>query len=206
MGDVLQASFKLPTVIFTVLFAVVALMWLLSILGFFEVELGDLDPGDGLLDSSLHSLGLAGVPAVVILTLVVVAGWFTSVVLQLTLLDDRAGSTLVLLAIATFVVAMAVALMFAATLGRPLGRLMRTETAPSGAALVGRVGVIRSGRVDPGFGYADVDWDDGGSSRVEVRPAEPDNSFNAGDRALLVDWDAHTGIYLVSQPPAVLDL
>ncbi|MCP5025239.1 MAG: YqiJ family protein [Actinomycetia bacterium] len=203
----MAASFELPTLVFTILFALVAALWVLGIFGFFEVELDlEVDAGDGAFDGALNALGMAGVPTVVILTLVAAGGWFTSVVLQLTVLDGRSGPLLVLLAIVTLVVAWLVALMFAAALSRPLARLMRTATAPSGSALVGRVGVVRSGRVDDQFGYADVDWIDGGSSRVEVRPADRTDTFGPGDRALLVDWDVDTGIYLVSPPPADLDL
>ncbi|MCP3854166.1 MAG: hypothetical protein GY745_14070 [Actinomycetia bacterium] len=207
MDDVISASFQLPTLVFTILFALVACLWVLGVVGFFEVDLDlDLDGGDGVLDGALHSLGLAGVPMVVILTLVAAGGWFTSVVLQVTVLDGRSGATLVLLGLVTLVVAWLVAFMFAAALARPLGRMMRVATAPSAAELVGRVGTIRSGRVDTRFGYADVDWADGGSSRVEVRLADTNDSFGPGDRALLVDWDVDSGLYLISPPPSDLDL
>ena len=128
MADVLRASVELPTIIFTSILAIAAVMWILSLVG--ALDLGG-DAADGVLDDVLEPLGVSEVPATLLLTLVGLAGWFVSVLASVFLLDGRSGGALVGLSILVGVVAAVCALAVTSWLGRRLARVFVTERAPS---------------------------------------------------------------------------
>ncbi|MFJ6772737.1 hypothetical protein ACIQOV_17535, partial [Kitasatospora sp. NPDC091257] len=70
---------------------------------------------------------------------------------------------------------------------------------------VGRVCVIRTGRVTADFGQAEVTAEDGSTATVQVRTATPEPALTAGRTALIFDYDAEGEHFLVApfDPPAV---
>lgn len=85
-------------------------------------------------------------------------------------------------------------------LGRALAPLFAPAPAPSGAALVGRVGVVSSETVSDDFGTATVRLD-GTRLDVPVRlaapaPAEARPAY--GSRVLLYDYDHARGVYVAA--------
>lgn len=196
---------ELPTIIFTALLAIVGAMWLLSLVGAMDVE---ADPGEGLLDDVLEPLDLAGVPTIILLTIIGLAGWFVSVLASIFLLDGRSGGTLVLLAIVVGVGAAVIALAITSWAGPKLALLFRTERAPSKQDLIGRTVEIRSATVNESSGRGEATWPDGTSSTVDIRTS-PNGGVAAGelargDRALLIDWNEATDDFIVDHLPPEL--
>ncbi|KPM54719.1 hypothetical protein CcI49_07115 [Frankia sp. CcI49] len=106
--------------------------------------------------------------------------------------------------VALAVVAVAVALVGTWLLVRlllfPLRRLLRRRrgAATSRSELLGRLCVIRTGRVGPEFGQAEVRADDGSSVLVQVRHPENNPLLRAGSSAVIYSYDAAREIFWVS--------
>jgi hypothetical protein len=85
----------------------------------------------------------------------------------------------------------------------PLGRFLPTPAPPpSRRDFVGRACVIRTGRVGPDFGQAEVHAADGSSALVQVRQsldeaAGPGSVLRSGASALIYDYDAEGEFFRV---------
>ncbi len=196
---------ELPTIIFTAILAIAGAMWLLSLIGVLDIE---ADASDGVLDDALEPFNVSEVPTTAMLTIVGLAGWFVSVLASVFLLDDRSGTTLVLLSIVIGLVAAAVALWFTAWIGQHLARVFTTERAPSKRDLLGRTVEIRSATVTESTGRGEATWPDGTVSTVDVRTTNgagiAPGELQRGDRALLVDWNESTDDFIVDKLPPEL--
>ncbi|GAA2593123.1 hypothetical protein GCM10010435_85120 [Winogradskya consettensis] len=177
MGGFFEAVLSFPTVVFTPLLVVVIGYWLVVIVG-------GADPdGDGAADDGggfLGFLGLGGVPASVVLSLLVVFAWFGSL----------AGAELLDMIPVALVLAGAVAAAWILTKVAVMAvkRFLPTGPEPSRADFIGLTCVIRTGRVTRTFGQAEVHSPDGSSAIVQVRQAG-DDDLRAGTTALLYDVD-----------------
>lgn len=205
MGDVLQASVELPTVVFSGLLAVVAGLWLLSLLGVLDF---DTDVADGIFDDALEPLQLSEVPSTLLLTVFALAGWFVSVLASVFLLDSRSGTALLVLSLIVGLVALVAGLAATAWLAPILGRVFVTARAPSKRDLIGRIAEIRSTTVTATAGQADAEWPDGTVSTIDVRVTSdvgfPPGELKKGDRALIVEWLDDTDDFIVDRIPAEL--
>lgn len=205
MREVLSASLELPTLVFTVLLAISACMWVLSLVGAIDIE---IDAADGLLDDALEPLNLSEVPATVLLTVFSLGGWFVSVLASIFLLDGRAGSTLVITSIAVGVGAAIVAIAFVMWLSPRLALLFVTTTAPSKRELLGRIAEVRSATVTESTGRGEATWPDGTVSTVDLRTTAgagvAAGELKRGDLALIVDWDEQADDFFVGRVPAEL--
>lgn len=209
MNDVLRASVELPTVIFTGLLAVVAGLWLMSLIGFLDIEVdAGADLGDGVLDHALEPLNLSDVPTTVLLSIFALGGWFVSVLASVFLLDSRSGTALLVLAIVVGLVAAVVGLAFTVWIAPSLGRVFVTATAPSKRDLIGRFAEIRSATVTATSGRAEAEWPDGTVSTIDVRVNEhvavAAGELQRGDRAFIIDWLEATDDFIVDRIPAEL--
>jgi hypothetical protein len=176
MSGFFEAVLSFPAVVFTPVLIVVIGYWLVVI-----VLGADLDTdGDGT-GGFLGFLGLGGVPAAVVLSLLVAFAWFASL----------AGGELFGGLPGAVVLAAAVLVAWVLTrLGvLVLKRLLPTGVEPSRTDFVGRTCVVRTGRVTSTFGQAEVHSDDGSSAIVQVRQTGADD-LRAGTVALLYDFDA----------------
>jgi hypothetical protein len=195
MGEFVASSLAFPTVLFSFLLLVVIGYWLLVLVGSMAPD----DTPDGI-DGGLAALGLGGVPVTVAVSLLVALGWFAS--LAGTVVLRGAGLTTVALSVALLVAALAVAWLGTRLLVAPLRRLFPTEPAASRNDFVGRLCVIRTGRVDAEFGQAEVTAPDGSSAIVQVRhlpgTAGGDGNLTAGSTALIYDLDADSGYFWVT--------
>jgi hypothetical protein len=190
MGAFVVATLAYPTALFSVLLTIVVVYWLLVVFG--AVAPDDDAGGDGFLDH----LGLGGVPATAALSLLIALGWFTS------LAGDAALRAVGLVNPVTSTVLFAVALAVAFTVTRLLVRPLRTvfgdHPAPSRTDFVGRLCVVRTGRVDADFGQAEVTAADGSSAIVQVRQNST-ATLTAGSTALIYDLD-HDGAFFWITP------
>ncbi|SNS95084.1 hypothetical protein SAMN05421812_102482 [Asanoa hainanensis] len=177
MGDFIDTALGFPSVVFTVLLAVVVCYWIVVLAGGLDTET------DGGLDGILDRLGLGGTPATVVLSIVVAVAWFASLVGTVLLPDNAFLDILVLIA------SLAVAWAAANQLRRPLRRFFPTAPEASRHDFVGRECVIRTGRVGVDFGQAEVHAADGSSAIVQVRQTGAD-TFALGTRAVIYDYDS----------------
>lgn len=222
MGEFIDAALGFPTALFSFSLLVVAAYWTLVLLGGLGVDfLGagtdadtgagagaeDGDPGDGVVAGGLAILGLGGVPATVVLSLLIALAWFVSL----------AGTALAGGAVVRALV-LPVALL-AAWLGTrlavlPLRRVFQSPATASLRDFVGLPCVIRTGRVGPDFGQAEVTAADGSSAIVQVRQPAGDvpvagaaegTGLTHGSRALIFDFDSAGQFFWVMPHDAAFD-
>ena len=162
--------------------------------------------GIGAMATLLSVLRVRDVPITVSLSFMALVAWAAS-----WLLVRFAGPALV-----DTLPAAAVAAAFAlgaAGLAIPCGRLMarpfsglfHTEQGRRRADLIGQEVEITTGRVDRGFGQAELATG-GADLLVQVR-ADPDLALTRGERALVISWDPGSEAYVVEplrahRPPA----
>jgi hypothetical protein len=159
-------------------------------------DAGADDAGDGGLVTSLLSfLGLGRVPLAVWLSLLLFGGWSVSL-LGLALAGPALGTPLEWpLRTGLFAASIVVALIAARTLSAPLAALFRTERGTSRVDVLGQECVLVTGRVDKGFGQADL-YTGGSALRVEVR-CDRDHGLKAGDRVLVAYYDEARAAYVI---------
>jgi hypothetical protein len=179
MGDFVDAALSFPAVLFTVLLAIVVVYWLLVLIGTLDVEMGDLDLGDG--------IGLGGVPVTVTVSALATVAWFVSLV-GTVLIDGFSTLPKVLAGIGVLVIALVAGLFVARLVAVPLRRLYVTGGEASRNDFVGRECVIRTGRVTDDFGQAEVTAADGSSAIIQVRQTG-EHALANGHRALIFDYD-----------------
>lgn len=231
MGEFIDAAFGFPTALFSFSLLVVAGYWTLVLLGGLGVDFlgagtdadtgagaGDGDAGgaDGLVAERLAMLGLGGVPATVVLSLLIALAWFVS--LAVAALSD--GTVLRALDLPA---AVAVAWLGTRFAVRPLRGVFQSPVAASLRDFVGLPCVIRTGRVGPDFGQAEVTAADGSSAIVQVRQPAMDvaaagaaegtdlttdltTGLTAGSTALIFDFDPDGQFFWVMPHDTASDL
>lgn len=205
MSQFLQTALEFPASLFSFAMLVTVAYWLFALL--FGVGVGALDGGEGAGAGSegdggpgsagaftglLAVLGLGRVPVNIVVSLFLAIAWFVSMA-GAELLD----STLSRLAVLP--VALCAGWLVTWVLVRPLRRLMPDEPAASRGDFVGKVCVIRTGRVDAGFGQAEVAAEDGSTAVVQVR-AEGDAAAElaAGSKALIFGYEEEGEFFWVA--------
>ncbi|TDB85236.1 hypothetical protein [Actinomadura sp. 7K534] len=219
MAEFFDAAFGFPTALFTFSLLVVAVYWAFVLVGGLDMDLlgagADADTGagagpedgDGPGPGWFAFLGLGGVPGTVVLSLLIALAWFVSLAGS-ALLDGAFLRTLVL----------AVALIAAWAGTRlavlPLRRVLRRPVEASLRDFVGLPCVIRTGRVGPDFGQAEVTAPDGSSAIVQVRRPAMDvavaggaegTALTAGSHALIFDFDPAGQFFWVMPHDAAFD-
>lgn len=161
----------------------------------------DLRGGRGAVAEGPRLLGLGEVPMTISMTLLAFFGWLASF-FGMRLASEISLSDVLKVAVPVGLVgflvlglALAVGIALTSVAIRPLRPLFRLERAPPRASFVGRTCTVHSGRVDEGFGYADVE-DGGAGLRIDVRCRTP-NPLKSGSRASLERWDAEHEVYWV---------
>lgn len=220
MNRFLEIITSFPTVIFTVAVLVSLGYWIIStLLGLddsaidadidadFDVDIeADLEVGaaaghdgvdvasgagaQGFGDSILMGLGLHLMPLSLVITVVSLAAWLASVIMTVAI-----GSANFLVGIAVFIGALFVGVLASGRVARLIAPLFRVTRAAAHKQLIGRLCVLRTGRVDAGFGQAEVTDAEGGSHLIQVR-CHISNRLKAGDTALVVDVE--DGVFVVS--------
>ncbi|MFJ9459200.1 hypothetical protein ACIRST_29445 [Kitasatospora sp. NPDC101447] len=147
--------------------------------------------GAGHHGGALDALGLGGVPVTVAVSLLVALAWFVSL----------AGTVLTSGAPArggVFAVALVASWAGTRVLVKPLRRLFPQDRPTTRGDFVGRVCVIRTGRVTADFGQAEVTAEDGSTATVQVRTTTPEPELTVGRTALIFDYDAEGEHFLVA--------
>ncbi len=144
-------------------------------------------------------MGLGGIPATVILTVLLLLSWLASYVLC-HLVPMPEGWTLVNFITGSALALAALVLGFAATVVvlRPLrGLVARIAPPETPQVLLGRTGLVRSGVVNGTQGYGSVD-DGGGGVHVQMR--SPERELPRGTEIVLIEHlPAHNAWRVVSK-------
>ena len=194
--------------LFTFALAVVVAYWVVVLVGGVHVHgghqghAGHQGSGGSRSHGGHHShgglqrvLGLGGVPITVAVSLLIVFAWFSALTGRVVLGGGNGGILLP--------AALAGGWAGARVLVWPLRRIMPTPAPPpSRRDFVGRACVIRTGRVGPDFGQAEVRAADGSSALVQVRQsldeaAGPGGALSSGASALIYDYDAEGEFFRV---------
>lgn len=210
MGNFLDAALSFPAVLFSFLLVVVVAYWLLVLVGGVEVDGGggadgvDAGAEAGGFGGFLAGLGLGGVPASVALSLLVALTWFFSLAATVGLdLLAPSGGVRTTLAIVGLLLALLLGLLGTRLIVSPLRRLFPGTVEPSRVDFVGMVCVVRTGSVGPDFGQAEVTAADGSSAIIQVRQTGAE-SFRAGDKALIFDYEPEREIFWVTPADSAL--
>lgn len=208
MREFIDAALGFPTFLFTAALIVVVGFWLLVLAGAAETDSFDSDV-------DLDTAGIGGVPVTVAFSLLTAVAWFSS--LTASVLLHRFGafdaSGLVRAALTLTVLAGAALLAWWATrlLVRPLHTLFPDEPGPSRLDFVGLTCTIRTGRVDAGFGQAEVAARDGSTAVVQVRQHRADTAkadappLSNGSTGLLYAYDDVGEFFWVTPYDTALD-
>ncbi|MFE9425723.1 hypothetical protein ACFYNO_22455 [Kitasatospora sp. NPDC006697] len=212
MRGFLGAVTGYPTAVFTFALVVVVGYWVLVLVGGAHLHgarggHGGGHHGHGGGGRHGHGgfqrgLGLGGVPITVAVSLVVAFAWFTALVLRTRV--GHGGADWGLLPAG----ALAGGWVGARLLVVPLRRLLPEPVPPpSRRDFVGLGCVIRTGRVGPDFGQAEVRAADGSAAVVQVRQSAEDAgaagaALKSGSAALIYEYDAEGEFFWVMPAPA----
>ena len=199
MHDFLTTALTFPTLVYSVLLAVCLVYWLLAATGLVDHHgpdallhghggdaqvHGDTDASD--LAGLLGRLGLAGVPVMVIATVLGFFGWIAAYYAQLLVLGRLHTALRIPLGIAVDVAALVPGLVATSIVLRPVSRWILKLRPPVEPSLLGRVAVVSTPAVDERHGLATVD--DGGAGLIlHVRSSDPVR-FKRGDRVVLIEY------------------
>lgn len=200
----LNEVFSFPTIIFTILLIVLMLFWLMAFAGLMDIEIFDINvDADSDADAAggwLESLGLDGVPLVVVLTLVdIYAFAFTYLARKYltALLDGLLTATAIGFVVAIF--AVVVAIPIAAICCKPLRKVFHTHQAVAKTDLDGLICTVTTETVTETFGQATAD--DG--MVYSVRANTP-NDLCKGSRIVLLEYSMEHDSYIVASEVEVM--
>ncbi|WP_046779594.1 hypothetical protein [Streptomyces yangpuensis] len=198
MDEFMRAALGFPTVLFTAALVVVLGFWVLVLCGAADHDGVGADAGSG-------ALGIGGVPVTVSASLLISLAWFTSLTGSLLLARTGWPGALVhFLGAAVLFASMCLSWLVTRRLVRPLAKLFPDEPGPSRLDFVGLTCVIRTGRVDAGFGQAEVTAADGATAIVQVRQHGRD-PLVLGSTALLYAYDDAGEFFWVAPFDQALD-
>ncbi|WP_328738779.1 hypothetical protein OHA91_05975 [Streptomyces erythrochromogenes] len=198
MDEFIKAALGLPTVLFSAALVVVLGFWLLVLCGAADHEGVGSDVDSG-------ALGLGGVPVTVPASLLVAVAWFASLSGSALLARTGWPDALVHFFGATLLFGSPfLSWRVTRVLVRPLTKLFPDEPGPSRLDFVGLTCVIRTGRVDAGFGQAEVAAEDGSTALVQVRQHGSD-PLMLGSTALLYAYDDAGEFFWVAPFDTALD-
>jgi len=187
-----------PVAIYTFGLCLVVFYWLVVSVGLLDIDVLDLpepetdlefesDIGAEGLAGLLMKIGLNGVPLTVVLSLLILLGWLISYFASYLLMAIVPGNLLwFLVGTAILIGAWMLAIPITAILIKPLRPLFSKAKGTTRASVLGQVAVVRTSRVDEGFG--EVDFNDGGAGLVLKARADTPNDFKRGDRVVLLEY------------------
>ena len=226
MNELIDASLRAPTVVFTILLGIALFYWLFVLLGALDIDvlggadvsgaakgIGDVVTGgakggaealkgikiDGDADGGgvWSGLGLGNVPMTITVSLILLVGWAGSLLVSHYLITDMGTG----LRWALLPVLLVVGMLVTAVLVRPLAPIFAVKEGKSNRDYVGHTCVVNTGSVDEGFGQATLE--DGGT--VLQIPVRCDaGRLGRGDKALIIDFDERRQAYVVEPQTSVL--
>lgn len=192
MNDFLTTALTLPTLPYSVLLAVCTVYWALAATGLVDLDGADVATADG--DASdpsgiaavLARLGIAGVPIMLVLTVLAIIGWAGTYYVHLLLLQPLPAGLRIGLGLLVAIGMLAPGLLATSMLLRPVSRLVLRLRPPAEPSLLGRVAIVSSPSVDAGHGQATI-ADVGAGLILQVRSLDA-QAPRRGDRVVLVEY------------------
>lgn len=212
MAGLFETLVSYPTAVWTVLLGVVLVYWLLAIIGIVDIESSGLDldadadlHADGADLSTIASyvvaFGLNGVPFSIVVSLIVLAGWFLTALFSLYVLPWVPTTLLKMVAgTAAMSGAFVLAIPFTARVVRPMRGLFVTHNARSNHSLVGQTCRVLTLEVNESFGRAEV-AERGAGLNIRIWAKTP-NTLTRGSLARIVEYDEAGTRYLVEPEDA----
>lgn len=206
MDPFYQICTSFPTIIFFVLLVFSMLYWVLAALGMVDLDVLDFDVAESEVGDHLNNLdvmsgvllklGLNGVPLTIIITLMSLVGWVISFFLVYFIFPLLpAGIVQFIVGIPVFFASVYGAALITAMAIKPLRPLFLTADQQVEKQLLGKVAIVRTGRVDQTFGEANIE--DGGAGLIlKVRCYEGE-AFKKGDHVVLLEYEPHENTYKV---------
>lgn len=204
--DFFNLAFTFPTAIFTALLLVVILFWLITLVGFADIDMfeSDLDiDADAAQSSSISSwfnMGFGGVPITVSLSLIVMTSWLISIYAHKffsLLLGD--GILFYIFGILMVVASVLVAMPIAAIISKPLQRFFTSAETSKSSDLLGLECTVVTGKVTSTFGQARVQIQ-GTELLIQVR-SNDNEPFSSGDTAVLLEHLKDQHCYTIARKP-----
>lgn len=199
MNELIEASLRFPTVVFTIGLGIALIYWLFVLLGALDIDLlGGADDATDVDGGVMSKLGLGVVPVTISISFILLVGW----VVSLLVMHYVAVSWV---SMALLPGALIAGMLVTNVLVRPIAPVFRIKEGKSNRDYVGHTCTIDTGRVDEGFGQATVE--DGGTVLVIPVRCDRTGKLARGDKALIIDFDEARQAYLVEPvtdmlPPA----
>lgn len=198
----------------TILLGLVVVFWLFTLIGAvgmdsLDVDLdadmdvdADVDGGfEGIGDipaALLRVVNANSVPVTVVLSILVLAMWIISLVLNYYFNPGHS----ILLSTGFFLAAFILGVIGTKILTQPLVPFMRRlKEAENAAPVIGEVGVVRSISIDSKFGQVEVARPDGAPALLNARIGPDAAPAPRGSAVAIVSLDETTGVYLVRVLP-----
>lgn len=220
MTELIEASLRFPTVVFTIGLGIALIYWLFVLLGALDIDLlgggegGGIDlNGDGIPDIAigkgavqgdhdvgegvLAKLGLGVVPLTITVSLILLVGWVGSLLVM-----NYAGHV-AWVKVALLPAMLIGGILTTSVLVRPLAPVFRIREGKSNRSYVGTTCTITTGSVDETFGQASVE--DAGGTTLDI-PVRCDQTakLSRGDKALIIDFDEARQAYVVEPVASIL--
>lgn len=154
---------------------------------------GHHDTDATFLSSIFVTLKLDALPLTVTLSLIFFFAWLVSHLSSHYLLGY--GKPWIF-ELALLLVALVVAVLLASIAARPIAPMFRSNSGARRSALVGKIVMIDTSRVDASFGNAKAE--DGGAGLIVQVRCESANKLTRGDRALVVSYDEVREVFEVT--------
>lgn len=223
MNELVEASLRFPTVVFTIGLGIVLVYWLFVLIGALDIDLlggGDVHAdgiGDGVgdavgghghdvgghdvdgdidADGVFAKLGLGVVPITITVSFIMLVGWTGS------LLVMHYAGELAWVKYAMLPGMLVASMLVTSVLVRPLAPVFRITEGKSNKEYVGHTCTITTATVDENFGHASVE--DGGTTLdIPVR-CDRSGALVRGDKALIIEFDDARQAYLVEPVASIL--
>jgi hypothetical protein len=200
VNEFLHTALGFPTIVYSMLLAVIVLYWALAVTGLADGDsvdamVGDGDaPDAGAAAAMLSRLGLGGVPITIAATTLVFTAWLGAYFVHLLVLGELPESVRTLAGVGTIVGVLVPAVAVTSLVLRPL-RGVLAKMRPPERSLIGSSAVVVTSTLSADYGQASVD--DGGAGLIlQVRHDDP-NQLQRGDRIVLIEYIESQNAYRV---------
>ncbi len=199
---------SLPTVIFTFVLALMLCLWLVTLLGLFDIDVFGIDVPDvggelGFLSGWLHKLSLNGVPFTIILSFISLIGWMISYTFtRFLILPVDNPLVKFIIGVVVFFITLFLSVLITAQIIKPLRRFFGNSFTTDYSRIIGRVLTVRTSRVDETFGQATLQ--DGGAGLILKVRALDGETYNKGDKVIAFEYLKEKNIYRVMSESAFL--
>ncbi len=186
----------------TILLGLVVVFWIFQVAGGPGLDSADADltaddpsaeTGD-MSTSILRVVNAGAVPLTIVLSVLVLALWIASVLLNFYFNPEQNR----LRSVAFFIAAFGLAIVATKLITLPLVPLMRRLKASEDTApVLGETGIVRSIEIDSRYGQVEVQRADGAPAILNSRLAPDANPVPRGTPVVVVSIDEASGVYLV---------